>query len=243
MPAGFQAFTDTGVFQIDGESVNFGFRQHAVCTTSDGGAGFNTLYPVATQLTFAAQSPVVAIYAPGEAVALLACKENGDGTWTATFCSPVATSFDVYIFDAMSACPPSGSRCGLQAFNSQGVLIADSAIPFLKVLGAGSGDLNVPPSSTAMQGGGTYTQQWTFGVARAATVVGVTATAYAAQGLTNPSQRLGKVMTMMSAWRHAGGVVSMAAVYSTSRVIPLSNPILTWRYTQWSGIFVDVSNL
>jgi hypothetical protein len=186
--AGFQAFTDSGVFQIDGESVNFGFRQHSVCTTSDGGAGYNTLYPVSTQLTFGAQSPIVAIYSPGDAVALLACKENGNGTWTATFGSPTATTFDVYIFDEMSACPPSGSRFGFQAFNSQGTLIADSAIPFLKVMGAAAGDLNVPPPSTAMQGGGTYTQQWSYGIARVATVVGVTATAYAGQGLTAPGQ-------------------------------------------------------
>jgi len=185
----------------------------------------------------------VALYSPGDAVALLACRENGNGTWTATFGSPTATTFDVYIFDEMAACPPSGSSFGFQAFNSQGTLIADSAIPFLKVVGAASGDLNVPPPTTAMQGGGTYTQQWSYGVARVATVVGITATAYAGQGLTAPGQGLGRVKTMLSAWQHSGGTVTMAAVYSTSRVIPLTNPILAWKYTHWSGLFVDVSNL
>lgn len=214
--------------------MNFGFRQHAVCTTSDGGAGSNTLLPVATQLTFAGLSPIVAIYSPGGAVALVACRGNGDGTWTATFWSKAATTFDVYIFDQMSACPPSGSRSGFQAFNAQGVLIADSAIRFLNVLGFASG---------ALSGMNEYTQQWSFGVGRVATVVGVSGYVYLRRNETVPGQHLGNYQTMLSAWHHAGGTAQMVASISTSRIIPVSNPILATTYPNWSGVFVDVSNL
>ncbi|KVU68943.1 hypothetical protein WK72_14565 [Burkholderia ubonensis] len=215
--------------------MNLGFRQHAVCTTqatSDPHGGQQ--YPVTAGLTFAAITPVVAIYAPGDPVALLACRPNWNGTWTATFWSPQATTFDVYIFDQMAACPPSGSTCGFQAFNAQGALIADSAIPFLNVLGFVSG---------ALSGTTAYTQQWSFGVAKAATVVGVTGHKYVSQGLTVPAQDLGRTVAMISAWKHAGGTVQMAASLALSNVFPLTNPILEWAYPNWTGIIVDVSNL
>lgn len=243
MPSGFQAFTDSGVFQIDGDTVNYGLRQRSQCGTSVGGAGSNTFFNPTGQLTFAAQSPIIAVRAPYAAVAMLYCRNNGDGTWTATFWSSEATTFDVFVFDPMSACPPSGSRTGFQVFNGQGVLVADSAIPFLRVLAPLSGTLTPANGSVMGQGYVDYTQQWAFGVPSVATIIGVGACTVVASGLTIPVQNIGKVETLLSAWRHSGGTAVMQATRADSNQFPFHDTDRFMDYRNWSGLIIDVTNL
>ncbi|AIO69954.1 hypothetical protein [Burkholderia oklahomensis] len=239
--SGFQAWTDTGFYQIDGDTINFGFRQRNVLTTSEGGAGAATQFHCTCQYQFSAVSPILAVYAPGTPVALLSFQALGNNTWLATLWSYQATTFDVYVFDRMSNCPVAGPNVGLQCWSATGELVADTRIPFMNVLGFPQG--NIPARSTQQPTGIIDRIQYSFGVAKVATVFGATSWQYITRGYTNPQQKLGKIQGQTSCWMHSGGTAYMCYVASESTVLPIDPVVINPSPSYWSGILVDVSHI
>jgi hypothetical protein len=86
----------------------------------------------------------------------------GSNTYTAEFIGATQTNIHLYIFDNVA---PNSSRFGLQVFNASGVLIADAASPFAKVIDVQSGQY---VAGTGYDGTGTTmpgvnTQQVNYG--------------------------------------------------------------------------------
>lgn len=238
--SGFQAWTDTGIYQIDGDTINFGFRQRGTLTTYPSDGNNSAQFHCNCTYQFSAVNPILAVHAPGAPVALLSIQAQGNNTWLATFWSWQATTFDVYVFDRMSNCPVSGPNCGLQCWSGSGELIADTRIPFMNVLGFPQGNL---PALNNQQPEGVYQRlQYTYGVSKVATVFGASAWQYVSRGYTNPQMRLGKVQGLISCWQHSGGIAFMCAVAQNSNVFPIDNIILNPSPSYWSGLLVDVSH-
>jgi hypothetical protein len=171
MTAGFQAFTDTGVVQIDGQTPNFQLvasyaqvlQQETLPTVYNNvGNQFSAPY-WHTTFTFTANNPLFAFVADGGVMVTPWRFSRSGNTFTAEFIGASQTAVRLYVFDNV---PVVGSRFGLQVFNSAGALIADAASPFCKVIDVKSGQY-VPgtgwdASGLTMPGPGTLSQ--TYGV-------------------------------------------------------------------------------
>lgn len=149
MTAGFQAFTDTGLVQIDGTTPNYALRQKVDMVTgagsinagkSNSGTQYTFTANVAT-FTFNAAKPLVVLYSPNAYATLLQCKNNNNGTWTAKIWSNTAATVSVYIFDQASAAAPSGPGYGLQVFDPAGALVFDARQRIARILDNQSGNI------------------------------------------------------------------------------------------------------
>ncbi|MGY6160468.1 hypothetical protein [Paraburkholderia strydomiana] len=241
MPAGFEAWTDTGYYQIDGDTINFGFKQHEVLMTHEGGAGSSTQFHCTCEYQFSAVNPILAANAITTPVALLSLTAQGNNTWKATLWSYQPTAFDVYVFDRMSNCPISGDNCGFQFWAASGELVADARIPFMTVLGLAKG--NIPSLSTQQPTGIINEIKFSTGVAKVATVFGATSWQYITRGYTQPAQKLGVIQGQTSCWRHSVGDAYMCYVASESQVLPIDPVVINPSPSSWSGLLVDVSHL
>lgn len=149
MSWGFQAFTDTGLVQIDGTTQNYALRQKFDVATSAGSinAGRSNASVMYTfnadvaSFTFSAVKPLVALYSPNAYVTLLQCKNN-NGTWTAKIWANTAATVTVYIFDQSSAAAPSGPGYGLQVFDQNGALVFDARQRIARVIDTQTGNVN-----------------------------------------------------------------------------------------------------
>lgn len=140
MTAGFQAFTDTGLYQIDGTTPNYQLVMSASAASSSttlklaiNDAG-NTFYTTlaAVSFTFSAnQAPMYGVYAEGGVGITLWNATSSGNTYTLTFITEQPCTVHFFAFDKV---PPPSGNFGLQVFNGNGVLIADSSRPFLRVL-------------------------------------------------------------------------------------------------------------
>jgi hypothetical protein len=150
MTVGFQAFTDTGLVQIDGTTPNYALRQKFDVTTASGNmngskSNAGTMYyytaPVAT-FTIAAVQPLIALYSATAFATILQCLNNNNGTWTVKIWSSAVATVSVYIFDQAPAAAPTGPGYGLQVFDQNAVLIFDSRQRIARVIDTQSGNIN-----------------------------------------------------------------------------------------------------
>ncbi|HDR9153772.1 TPA: hypothetical protein QDB05_000191 [Burkholderia vietnamiensis] len=140
MTAGFQAFTDTGLYQIDGMTPNYQLVMSASAASSsttlllarnDAGNPFYTTL-AAVSFTFSAnQAPMYGVYAEGGVGVTLWNTTSSGNTYTLTFITEQPCTVHFFAFDKV---PPPSGNFGLQVFDGNGVLIADSSRPFLRVL-------------------------------------------------------------------------------------------------------------
>ncbi|KWC11473.1 hypothetical protein [Burkholderia ubonensis] len=140
MTAGFQAFTDTGVYQIDGSTPNYQMVQTMSADSAvqslhlannDVGFEFRISLPSVT-FTFAAQAgPMYGVHASGGVGITHWSTECNGNVYSLTFVTEQPCTVRLFLFDQV---PPSAGNFGLQVFNERGTLIADSSRPFLRVL-------------------------------------------------------------------------------------------------------------
>ncbi|MDN7970685.1 hypothetical protein QZM91_24345 [Burkholderia multivorans] len=140
MPAGFQAFTDTGLYQIDGRTPNYQLVQAMVgqavnsdlhLAYNDAGREFVKTLPNASFTFNANAGPMYGVYASGGAgITLWSAKRNGS-VYTLTFVTEQPCTVYLFLFDKV---PPAAGNFGLQVFDDAGALIADASRPFLRVL-------------------------------------------------------------------------------------------------------------
>lgn len=140
MTAGFQAFTDTGLFQIDGLTPNFQLtaslaqtlQQESIPSVyNNAGTQFYVTY-WHTTFQFTATNPFFAFVADGNVmVTPWKFSKTGSNTFTAEFIGASQTTVRLYVFDQVI---PTANRFGLQVFDASGNLIADAANPFAKVI-------------------------------------------------------------------------------------------------------------
>ncbi|MCF1370335.1 hypothetical protein LH704_34330 [Burkholderia cenocepacia] len=140
MPAGFQAFTDTGVYQIDGLTPNYQMVQamsaQSVDTSlrlavNDANKPFSVTLPSVAFTFNATAGPMYGVYA-SDGVGITIWSTDVDGaTYTLRFITERPCTVYFFQFDQV---PLVSGNFGLQVFNGQGRLIADSSRPFLRVL-------------------------------------------------------------------------------------------------------------
>ncbi|KGD34781.1 putative gp60 [Burkholderia pseudomallei MSHR983] len=141
MKAGFQAFTDSGVFQIDGLTPNYQLVQRLEAVSqwitvdtvrNNKDIQYQGRYWVCS-FTFSADRPLYAFSADsGVGVSLWDAMGSDDGrTYTVRFITEIQATVRLFVF---SNVPATGSRYGLQVFSPNGTLIADAASPFYRVL-------------------------------------------------------------------------------------------------------------
>ncbi|SDR19287.1 hypothetical protein SAMN05443245_3448 [Paraburkholderia fungorum] len=140
MTAGFQAFTDTGVVQIDGLTPNYQLiatfaqvtQQESIPTVFN---NVNTQFYATlwhTTFTFTASRPFFAFRADGGVMATpWKFSKIGTNTFTAEFISASQATIRLYVFDQV---PVTANNFGLQVFDASGALIADAANPFTRVI-------------------------------------------------------------------------------------------------------------
>lgn len=138
MTAGFQAFTDTGIVQIDGSTPNYQLTQSLAQVTQQ--ESVPTVYGATGQMyqtfwhttfTFSASSPLFAFRGDGNVMVTPWRFSKNGNSYTAEFISAGQTTVRLYIFDQV---PVTASHFGLQVFNASGALIADAANPFARVI-------------------------------------------------------------------------------------------------------------
>ncbi|MCA8013828.1 hypothetical protein LGM38_17410 [Burkholderia vietnamiensis] len=140
MPAGLQAFTDTGLYQIDGSTPNYQMVQamsgQSVDTSlrlavNDVGKLFNTTLPSVAFAFNATAGPMYGVYA-SDGVGITVWSTDVSGSmYTLRFITERPCTVYFFLFDRV---PPAAGNFGLQVFNERGNLIADSSKPFLRVL-------------------------------------------------------------------------------------------------------------
>ncbi|MFP4889306.1 hypothetical protein [Paraburkholderia sp. EG304] len=150
MTVGFQAFTDTGLVQIDGTTPNYALRQKLDVTTAAGSmnggksnAGVMYYYSAnVASFTITAVQPLIALYCSTAFATILQCVNNNNGTWTVKLWTSDAATVSVYIFDQAPAAAPSGPGYGLQVFDQNGVLVFDARQRIARVIDTQSGNIN-----------------------------------------------------------------------------------------------------
>ncbi|MDN7419510.1 hypothetical protein [Burkholderia dolosa] len=140
MTAGFQAFTDTGLYQIDGLTPNYQMTQAMAGQSAnsglhlaynDAGIEFSATLPN-VKFTFNANAgPMYGVYAAGGVGITLWNTTVSGSTYTLTFVTEQPCTVYLFLFDRV---PPASGNFGLQVFDASGRLIADSSRPFLRVL-------------------------------------------------------------------------------------------------------------
>ncbi|CAB3688762.1 hypothetical protein LMG24238_03002 [Paraburkholderia sediminicola] len=208
MTAGFQAFTDSGLFQIDGQTPNYQLtaslvqtlRQESIPTVYNNvGQQFYATY-WHTTFSFTATNPLFAFVADGNVmVTPWKFSKTGSNTYTAEFIGAGQANVTLFIFDKVA---PSGSRFGLQVFDNTGALIADAVSPFARVLDVKSGAYlsgsGFDGTGTSMPGAGTQSQDYGRPVAIAG--------CFPAHYMSNSGDGTGE--TTMSGIAVSGGVVT-----------------------------------
>ena len=136
MPAGFQAFNNGGVLQIDENYANLGLIATGKVTpsavTPDGYIGAFKM----AEVTVAGTAPIIAVRA-NYAVALGDVRQGG-GSWTFRLCVNTVLDWDgspltYYVFDRVS---PVAHGIGLQVFRGDGVCTFDANYKYFLPVGA-----------------------------------------------------------------------------------------------------------
>ncbi|KGR93895.1 hypothetical protein [Burkholderia sp. ABCPW 111] len=139
MTVGFQAFTDSGLYQIDGRTPNFQCTQSLSAVSqstslrvayNDVNKPFDGTFWVAT-FSFTANTPLYAFAADGGVGATVWDHQVSGNFHTIRIVTWQQTTVRFFVFDST---PPVGGNFGLQVFSETGALVADSSRPFYRVL-------------------------------------------------------------------------------------------------------------
>lgn len=209
MGAGFQAWTDSGLIQIDGLTPNYHLSQQYQTVTTQAslptvtnnvGNQFSATYYQAT-FNFTGTSPLFAFWADGgQWVTPWKFQKTGDLTWQVQFISAYACNIRLFIFDLV---PVQATTAGLQVFNDVGVLIADAAFPMARVIDVVDGQYlagaGYDATGTSMPGPGTLSRDYGKPVA--------VACAFPAHYLFNTGDG-GGGETTMSGWSFSGNQIT-----------------------------------
>lgn len=182
MGVGYQAFTDTGLFQIDGLTPNYQLIQRMTQSTAltNIPTVFNNVQQQYyanfwwTSFTFYAITPLFAFTADNGAM-VTPWKFNRSGnTFTAEFVSAVGpVNINLFVFDQVA---PTNGKFGLQVFSAAAALLADAASPFAKVIDVRAGQVlggsGFDGTGTSMPGPGTQAVDYGRPVAIAAARAG-----------------------------------------------------------------------
>lgn len=150
MTAGFQAFTDGGIYQIDGTTYNLVRRQLISVTTAAGpldmsknNAGtMNTNTASVATVAFSAVTPLLVIYSPNRPAAIMKVLSTGANTWSAQIWTYGGNdTLELHVFDRADAAAPSGAGFGLQVFDANGILVADARQRLARVVDVQSGNI------------------------------------------------------------------------------------------------------
>jgi len=243
--AGFQAFTDSGLLQIDGLTPNMTLRQKIgvttapgtllICWTYNGDAG--PLAPVAT-VNFSASTPLCAVYSPGCPATIVSTTNTGPGQWSALIWSSSPASLDFYVFDQVPAVSaPAGPGYGLQVFTPAGGcgLIYDARQPPVSVLGFQAGNI-IGADPAGWYGGsngwpGNTSQSFSYPVSKVASAAILNA------GIAYRTQYYA-----LSAWQHSGGTAIMDFInVNAGEQYPPNNFVGFGSVLSWSALIIDVS--
>lgn len=246
MTAGFQAYTNSGLVQIDGLTANYVLRQTISTNTSAGTINMNksnagVMYTFPTNvanLTITADSPLIALYSPSAYASIIHCANNNNGTWSVQIWSSVAAAIAVYVFDRAAVAAPSGAGYGLQVFDASGTLIVDTRQRMASVLDIQSGNIhNAGPGWGQWSHIDTYTNSWTYSTV---SKVGVAALITAMVGDSNSS--IGYVN--IGGFQTSGNVVNYRyAGYVAGSDSPPANDLCFGSQFNWGFTAIDLSNI
>lgn len=184
MTAGFQAWTDSGFIQVDSDlgMPNWQLRQKLTASAVDSSFQiyYNNIGQTATvgakmiQFVFTAINPLVAFTINGSGLYFVPIKwtQNGN-SWTVDIVVNAACTMTCYVFDRADQ-TMSSNNFGAQVFNGSGACVADVTVPFARILGSFTGNLQFPSGSTGWYSGGGQEPPrgvfgtWNFGVAAVA---------------------------------------------------------------------------
>lgn len=248
MTAGFQAWTDSGLVQIDGLTQTYALRQKLIVATAGGSinAGMSnagTMYTLTANvanITIAAAAPLIAIYCASGYATILKCVSAGGNNWNVQIWSNAATTVEVFVFDQSAAAAPSGSGYGLQVFDASGNLIADARQRTARVLDVQYGNIHDAQGSGWGQWGFISSRDYSFsyGVSK----VGVAAIQNAMQSF--PTGGTNNGYYNLSGFNTSGGALTLHYGYYAQG--NTSQPLNDTGYGtgfDWRFITIDLSNL
>ncbi|VWC95784.1 hypothetical protein BCO18175_03696 [Burkholderia contaminans] len=210
MSVGFQAFTDSGLFQIDGSTANYQLIASLAAVSQQ--TSINTVYNNASiqftgtfwlcSFTFRSdQPPLWAFVADGGVMATPWDFTRNGSIYTVRLITTSQTTVRLFVYARVS---PAASNFGFQVFDAGGTLIADASQPFCKVLDVVAGQYldGYGWAVTGFPGVGTQSRSYGRPVA-----IACMWPAHYISGSTNSNQRLWDIAEM-SAVGVAGDVVT-----------------------------------
>lgn len=248
MTAGFQAFTSSGLVQIDGTTQNYALRQVISVTTAAGDmnagmANSGTMYTLRANiadLSVSAVLPLFVLYSPNTYATIIKCVNSSSNTWTIRIWTAAAASLSLYVFDQSAAAAPSGAGYGFQVFSSAGILLADSRQRLATVLDTQAGNIN-----NAGQGWGQWahvnsqTASWNYPTV---SKVGVAAIGNAFQSYPTGGSNNGYYN--MSGLQTSGNTVNFAYQYfQQGNTTAPGNDVCYGSAFDWRFMVVDLSNI
>lgn len=252
---GFWAKTDSGVFQIDGTTLNLSLRQKIVSGTSQAqmpvqGSNFGRVYSVTADvldIQYNATTPVIALWCSSNPVTLISNVQISSGLWSARIWAAAASTIEVYIFDQTPAIS-SGANFGMKVWNESGALIADATLPMLRPIAWYERTRSYP---AGWQSGVSFpsaaSEDWSNGAYPKLAVGAIKTGAYVANASSNNSNgQAADAILMISCWQMSlGGGLSyrwMQRNYGS----PGSTPpyaVLFGEMLFHSCLTIDVTNL
>ncbi|CAE6879834.1 hypothetical protein [Paraburkholderia domus] len=248
MTAGFQAWTDSGLVQIDGTTQNYALLQQFNVTTAAGAmnagkSNANVQYTFTANIvdfTISAVAPLICLYSPNAYATILRCVSVGTNLWSVRLWSNTSAVIGVYIFDQSSAAAPSGLGYGLQVFDASGNLIADARQRLARVIDTQSGNINnTSPGWGQWNQVDSRTYQFSY---PAVSKIGVAAIGTAF--VSSPTGGNNNGWYNISGLQTAGNIVNFSYSYNqvgnTSH--PGNNTCFGSQY-DWRFMAIDLSNL
>jgi hypothetical protein len=248
MDAIYQAFTDTGLVQIDGRTQNYALRQVFDVATSAGSmnAGKSNAN---VQYTFSANvasfvvnavKPLIVLYSPNAYTTMLQCINNNNGSWSVKIWSNFAATVTVYLFDQSSAAAPSGPGYGRQVFDQNGVLVFDARQRIARVIDTQAGNIN-----DAGSGWGQWAHvdqrmySWSYPTVSKIGVASI-GTAF----VSSPTGGNNNGWYNISALQTAGNVVNFNyAYYQVGNTSHPNNDVNFGSQFDWRFMAIDLSNM
>jgi hypothetical protein len=183
MPSGFQTWTDSGFIQVDSDLGMPNWQLRQKLTVNAASSSFQIYYNNVgtvgtvgawmTQFVFSAVSPLVAFTITNGAYFVPVKWTINGNNYVVDVVVSGPCSMTAYIFDRADQ-TMSGNNFGAQVFNAAGQCVADVTVPFARILGSYTDNLQFGNGATGwFSGGGNEPPkgqfgQWGFGIGQAA---------------------------------------------------------------------------
>lgn len=154
MAAGLQVYTDTGILQIDENTLCYGLRAKGTGTFNVNIGGATNLR-VGQVVVTSAVAPMVAVRRIGT-ISLFSVSVSGS-TWTYNFIGVNGGTFDWYAFDSYTPAMGAGTY-GLDIYNSLGQLTYSTGAPIMRIVGVNSTGLSNSRSYAVVQAATAFTR-------------------------------------------------------------------------------------